>query len=177
MDKRQEEIIVKLYDDLFAEMRVYANAVLKDAGLAEEAVQETFLIACIKADTLMASSNRRGWLFLTLRNVCLHMQRSRRKILNNIMKLSFVEKTKNRDNGELADIKPEFWYNDLTADKDYEILHKLAVDGYSIKELAAEYGISISACKQRISRAKQRFRKMLDQGQEKSWKNFGEKCN
>ena len=46
---------------------------LRDHCLAEEAVQETFRIACAKADRLAESENRQGWLINTLKNV-LHLR-------------------------------------------------------------------------------------------------------
>lgn len=157
MEKRLEEMIAELYDEMFGEMFAYARAVLRDEGLAEEAVQECFRVACNKADYLAASANRRGWLMLVLRNTCMHIQRSQRRILQNLVEVAVHERWRtNRQDSE-----PTFWYGDLATDKDYMLLKKFAVDGYSIKELAEEYEISVSACKQRLVRARRRFKEML----------------
>ena len=45
-------------------------------------------------------------------------------------------------------------YGDLAKTKEYEILKKFVVDGYSQKEIADEYGISHNTCRQRMRRAK-----------------------
>lgn len=168
MDKQQTEIISGLYDEFFDNLRLYAGASLHDTGLAEEAVQETFRVACIKAEDLLASSNPRGWLILVLRNVILHIQRNRKRIVENLVELAFIEEKGSYEYNDIYGSDPEFWYGDLAKDKDYELLRKLSIEGYSIKELADEYGITISACKQRIFRAKRRFRTILEQENKKN---------
>ena len=64
----QEEIIAQLYREMYRKLVVYAENALNDS-LAEEAVQDTFRIACSKYDELMNSSNPQGWLMNTLKNV------------------------------------------------------------------------------------------------------------
>lgn len=160
MEKRHEEIIGGLYAELYGELLAYARAVLRDGSLAEEAVQECFRVACIKADELLACANRRGWLFLTLRNTCRHIQRNRGKLLRNLAQLAQAESGQPGRSDEQA---PGFWYGDLANDPDFALLVKFAVEGYSLRELAEEYGLSLSAVKQRIYRAKLRFREKLAQ--------------
>ena len=48
----QEEIIAQLYREMYRKLVVYAENALNDS-LAEEAVQDTFRIACSKYDELM----------------------------------------------------------------------------------------------------------------------------
>lgn len=161
MEKRLEEMIAALYDETFREMWLYARAVLRDEGLAEEAVQESFRVACNKAEFLAASANQRGWLFLVLRNTCKHIQRSRSKLLRNLAEAAAEEKAQTA-----ADFsEPNFLYGDLAQDRDFRLLQRFAVEGYSIKELAEEYGISVAACKQRLARARQRYRRILSEGE------------
>lgn len=167
MDKQQAKIIAELYDEFFGFLCVYAKAALHDKGLAEEAVQETFRIACGKAKDLLDSANPRGWLILTLRNVCRHMYRSRKKIVENLAEIAFSEEWGGYEYDDAASA-PEFWYGDLTQDKDFELLRRFAVDRCSLKELAAEYGITLAACKQRISRARRRFQAVLAKEEKKT---------
>ena len=76
MTDKQSEQIERLYFELFAQMTAYAGSVLKNRALAEEAVQETFRIACMKPESLCASPNPKGWLLLTLKNVLHNTVRS-----------------------------------------------------------------------------------------------------
>ncbi len=69
VDREQERLLEELYREMYSVLLCYANAALKDKALAEEAVQDTFRIACAKVGELSASENPRGWLMLTLKNV------------------------------------------------------------------------------------------------------------
>ena len=57
VDRDQERLLEELYREMYSVLLCYANAALKDKALAEEAVQDTFRIACAKADDLSASVN------------------------------------------------------------------------------------------------------------------------
>lgn len=58
----EQRLLKTLYLEQYHSLFLYANAVLRDSGLAEEAVQDTFRIACgrsrsfLPAKTLLA-----GW--------------------------------------------------------------------------------------------------------------------
>ena len=75
VDRDQDRLLEELYREMYSVLLCYANAALKDKALAEEAVQDTFRIACAKADDLSASVNPRGWLMLTLKNVLRNTRR------------------------------------------------------------------------------------------------------
>ena len=63
--------IEDLYADMYPKLFIYAKNSLGDFHLAEEAVQDTFRIACAKSAQLIESQNRPGWLTNTLhKNVC-----------------------------------------------------------------------------------------------------------
>lgn len=168
MDNKQKKFISGLYDEFFDNLRLYAEASLHNTSLAEEAVQETFCIACIKIDDLLASSNPRGWLILVLRNVILHIQRNKKEFLRSMSAISFREDAGGYEQAAFYDSQPEFWYKNLTQDKDYELLRKFVIEGYSLKELADEYGLAMSACKQRIRRVKLRFRAIFEKENKKN---------
>lgn len=51
--KDKDELIEGLYREMFTPLCVYAMNALDDRDLAEEAVQDTFRIACIKAGSLV----------------------------------------------------------------------------------------------------------------------------
>lgn len=137
----------------------YANIILSNASLAEEAVQETFVIACIKQHALENSPNPEGWLMNTLKNVCRNIQKNRNYYLSRILSLN---------ESVLGTTALEFdnlWetnVQDFISKEDFMILKKIILDGYSYKDLAKELGISLEACKKRAQRAKQRFRKNYD---------------
>ena len=71
-----ERLYLQMYDKLFS----YAKSSLRSDSLAEEAVQETFGIACSKPEALCASENPEGWLVKTLKYVLSNMARSRKTV-------------------------------------------------------------------------------------------------
>ena len=138
----------------------YANIILSNASLAEEAVQETFVIACIKQHALENSPNPEGWLMNTLKNVCRNIQKKNRNYyLSRILSLNeSVLGTTALESDNLWETNVQ----DFISKEDFMILKKIILDGYSYKDLAKELGISLEACKKRAQRAKQRFRKNYD---------------
>ena len=137
----------------------YANIILSNASLAEEAVQETFVIACIKQHALENSPNPEGWLMNTLKNVCRNIQKNRNYYLSRILSLNeSVLGTTALESDNLWETNVQ----DFISKEDFMILKKIILDGYSYKDLAKELGISLEACKKRAQRAKQRFRKNYD---------------
>ena len=133
----------------------YAKAIFGNDSIAEEVIQETFIIACINHKKLMSSPNPEGWIMNTHKNVCRNMKRSRANYLKRILTVdSYLLETVNADQGT-----PEI-NEDLTIfvnSDDYSLLKKIILDGYSIKEMANELNISIDACRKRFQRAKQKF--------------------
>lgn len=69
--KRMEQLYLEMYDKLMA----YARSCLSNESLAEEAVQETFHIACQKCEKVFDSPNPHGWLVLTLRYTIQNMKK------------------------------------------------------------------------------------------------------
>ena len=75
MNKRQQKAIEKLYYDYQEFLVIYAENTVKSRSLAEEAVQETFRIACMKPDAPFTGGDPRCWLICTLRYVMANMLR------------------------------------------------------------------------------------------------------
>lgn len=53
-------------------------------------------------------------------------------------------------------------YSDLVGAEDFDLLVKIAVEGDTIADVAAELGITVEACKKRVQRAKARLKKALE---------------
>ncbi len=50
LNNNQRRAIEELYNEMYYSLSAYARSALNDRSLAEEAVQDTFRIACAKAD-------------------------------------------------------------------------------------------------------------------------------
>jgi DNA-directed RNA polymerase specialized sigma24 family protein len=160
LDKTQEEFIKQLYIDMFYPLSAYAQSALGDKLLAEEAVQDTFRIACAKVDVLCASPNPEGWLVNTLKYVIQNTKRSRAR-LNSIVVTAM---TYDRDVlGTCTDeIDPELIYASIVGEDNFKLLKRVALDGYSMKEAAYEQGISVETCKKRIQRTKKKIIELFE---------------
>ena len=150
-----EALYVKQYEMLLT----YAMRTLKNDALAEEAVQETFRIACQKADVLYQSENKEGWLLNTLKNVILNIERMQFRTNRKMAEFAtLLADFPDRNNSIDLDVL----YRDIASTEEYILIKERVIEGKSISELALSRGISIAACKKRIQRAKQVLRKRLE---------------
>lgn len=154
MDKRIEQLYREMYELLYA----YAYSSLQNYMQAEDAVQDTFYIACTKKKEFLSSQNERGWLMNTLKFVIHNAWRKNAKTAA-LEDYAAV-------NGEQAvcdEIDIDILYGDLAEGEDYKLLRRIAVEYYTIAELADMLGISVEACKKRVQRARKRLRKQLQE--------------
>ena len=157
MTAEQSREITRLYYDLYDKLlktgRRYFD---RNEGLAEEAVQETFRIACTKAADICSSPNPAGWIVLAFQNVVRNMWRERaaaRKLLD-------LYSAENQENTASEDsIGMRILYGDVVNTEEYKLLHEMVLEGKSHLEMAQERGITVDACKKRVQRAKEFLRK------------------
>ena len=84
MNDAEEMEFEKIYKKLYEQLLICAISTLKDNGLAEEAVQDTFRLAYVKEKEFFRSKNKKTWLFKTLKNVLKNvtkMQNRRKKFM------------------------------------------------------------------------------------------------
>ncbi|MDO5785746.1 MAG: sigma-70 family RNA polymerase sigma factor [Eubacteriales bacterium] len=157
INEKQEEKIEQLYLEMYALLLSYANSILKNDSRAEEAVQETFRIACTKPNDLLSSKNPKGWLTNTLKNVLWNMRKDYAKTQK--MVIGYIQEQEWDTIGDCDEIEVDILYSDLAGCKEYQLIKKIAFEHKSILEISRELGISVEACSKRIQRAKKRLRK------------------
>ncbi|MBQ2384389.1 MAG: sigma-70 family RNA polymerase sigma factor [Oscillospiraceae bacterium] len=158
MDEQQEHLLETLYLQLYERLFVYARSCLGSAELAEEAVQETFRIACQVPEKLFGSPDPAGWLVLTQRNVILRFSRDRRmlrKVLEDHQAL-YTQETAQEPSLELM-----LLWADRKLSEDLSLLWAYAVEGRSHRELARERDITVECCRKRLQRARDRLKERL----------------
>ena len=111
--------ITTLYQEMYGRMIAYASSVLGDRSLAEEAVQDTFCIFCVKAETTLRYENPQGWLMRTLQNVMRNMQRHRAAASRLIMQSLQTERLEELLVYDEEDV--ELLYGDLAAHADFQL--------------------------------------------------------
>ena len=160
MDAEQNRKIEELYREIFGKMKVYACCSLDNEALAEEAVQETFRIACQKPEQLWESANLRGWLVQTLKYTIRNIQRNRetaKRIMEKYLMTQIDDFTFSEDR-----IDFHILYENVADTEELKLLAEMAIEGRSHLEMANSRGISVSACKKRVQRAKETLRKKID---------------
>lgn len=153
--KQIEELYFELYDKLMA----YACSSMENISLAEEAVQETFRIACQKPESVCNSANPQGWIFVTLKNTIRNIRSNRAsaKFLLEQYLLTHASEIVFSDNKLSIDVM----YENVAELDEFQLLKEMALEGKSHQEMAEKRGITVSACKKRMQRAKELLQKKL----------------
>lgn len=152
--KRIEEFYLEMYDRLF----IYARSALDNESLAEEAIQETFRIVCMKPEDLLSSPNPKGWIVNTLKYTIQNMKRSRDKA--NVLLTQYLAANSSVAFSEDR-ISLEVTYENVARSEEFSLIKEMAVDGRSHLEMARSRGISVDACKKRVQRAKEFLRRKI----------------
>ncbi len=147
----------QMYQEMYPTLYAYALRILKDHALAEEAIQDTFCIACAKREQALSNPKPRGWLMLTLKHVMQNMLRAQRKVQRLLFLTAGEEQP--AEAPELLDV--DVLFGDVSDSEDFRLLKRIALDQCTIVELAQDLGISVEACKKRVQRARKRLQKKL----------------
>lgn len=164
-DIPNEDQISRLYEEMYGCMFAYALSVLQDSHLAEEAVQDTFCILCMKSEQALEKTNPNGWLMRTLQNVIRNMKRQRAAMNRLIMASLQIEDLKEATVYDEEDV--DLLYGDVAERSDFKLLKRIVLDNYSMSEAAEEFGITVEACKKRVQRMKGYLKNKLSNFQDK----------
>ncbi|MBQ9167325.1 MAG: sigma-70 family RNA polymerase sigma factor [Oscillospiraceae bacterium] len=160
MDAEQSKRIEELYQEMFEKLRSYAFSSLDNEALAEEAVQETFRIACQKPEKLCDSPNSQGWLVQTLKYTIRNIQSNRataKRIIEKYLMTQIKEFSFSEDRLDFTVL-----YENVADTEEFKLLSEMAIEGRSHLEMADSRGISVSACKKRVQRAKETLQRKIN---------------
>ena len=160
MDKIQEENIDALYRQMHDFLYAYAMSVLCDPELALEAVQETFVIACRKPAELLSSKNPQGYIVNTLRNVMRNELRTRARLSRLILRNAEMSTFASDADPSAHGTDPLLGYEGSIPPDELELIRMAVLDGMSMAEIAKKLGISVSAVKKRLQRAREKLREI-----------------
>jgi len=160
MRKQYIHEIAEKYTEMYNMLLTYAVCKLKNEDLAEEAVQDTFQIACQKPEALLGSPNPEGWIVNTLKNVLrntVRNQNTARRILTAYLSAHAKELAAAADQADM-----ELLYGDIIASEEFQLVKSITLDGRSYLDVARELGISVAACRKRVQRAREILKKKLE---------------
>jgi len=153
MTDNDNEFLMALYNEMFKLLLAVAISHIEDFHRAEELVQDTFLIAARKIDTVRCSKNPHGWLRNTLINLIKHEIRARIRIAKQIV--SFETLNDNEQPSKSDD--NIFEIMSMFNEKEREMLRKFYIEGLTITELANELEINYDACRKRLAKIKEKL--------------------
>ena len=151
-DHRQ--LVEKYFQSEYAEMLSFAFYMLENHSMAEVAVQDTFMTALEKAEKFTSSPNPVGWLYNTLKFKIKHIFRDKQTLITRFLPVDEITESQLASTDDT-----QYPFSFPAEDPDSKLLIQFYIQGYTMKELAREYGITPGACKMRIKRAKERVKK------------------
>ena len=134
MKARYKLEIERLYLQLYPLLFEYARSSLSSDSLAEEAVQDTFQIACQKPEAMINSPNPEGWIMNTLKNVLKNTIRNQnisRRILLDYFASNINDITVTNDRVGL-----EILYEDVADLEEFKMVKAMALEGKSYLEMS-----------------------------------------
>lgn len=127
-----------------------------DAETARDLVQETFLLASMKADVLERHEKPEAWLYLTLQfSTKREMSRAYRKAEIPISDRDTLSLSEN------VELPMRSYLPEKLSGSERELLLLRVDRGLSCTDIAELYGITPNACRKRLSRTVQKCRRML----------------
>lgn len=159
MKPEQRQKIEELYLEMFDKLMVYACSNLDSEALAEEAVQETFRVACQKPEQVCESVNPQGWLVQTLKYTICNIRSSQataKRIIEKYLMSQIKDFSFSEDPLDLRVL-----YENVADTEEFKLLAEMFIEGRSHLEMAQSRSISVSACKKRVQRAKEALQKRI----------------
>ena len=153
---KNEDQLRQLYIKHYGYLIRFARSFVKN-DLAEDLVQETFLIAQKRLDRVLSSENPTGWLINTLKNVIGNTYQRRQFIYTKLIPETVID-----ESGEYV-YSVNDMYAGLIGEEALSLLIWVYCEDISYPEAASRLGISLSACKKRIQRAKLALKKAIEQ--------------
>lgn len=146
-----------LYEKYSDKLFNIANGILRNRSIAEEIVQDTFMILLINRETVVEYEHPYAFLLKALRNrIGSEIQREYHKREEPLEEKHESIAATRPDAERLEDILPRW----LTKDERQFLLWRIQ-DGLSFQEIALRLNISEHACHARMYRLREKFKKKI----------------
>ncbi len=164
MPTEQDLFFESQYQKNFGKLKTIAFSELRNMPVAEELVQETFLIALKDYETFCQRENPLAYLKKILRYKILEYKREKKRYLKIFLSMDyeFLSKVKAPSppspistSGILETVR------ETLTDEEWYILRKFAIDGASHLQIAKELGITVSASQKRLERIRKKLENSL----------------
>ena len=133
----------------------YAYRLTLDKNYAEEIVQEAFTEAYKKVDLLRQHENPVGWLYITTKNIA-------RSYLRKAKRINAIIHTEEFEQPIMYEDNISYYLADNLSKEEFDIITRFYKDRQPVTEIAENLNISISACKMRLKRARDKLKKSYE---------------
>ena len=162
LNHEEQRFVHDLYEQHFVALLNYARRLGFRDEVAEDYVQDTFVVVVRHIDEVKNCRSTRAYLIKVLKNTIGYNLRSIRYASSLKEKLAKKKQyTRAREPG-IEELEPETLYRGLISDEDLDLLIQYYQNGWSLKELAVKLGITYETCKKRLLRAREHLRRVLD---------------
>ena len=163
MTAEQKQFLAEKYFSQREFLLEYAESYLHNYALSEEAVQQTFEIACRKIDDFYSCPTPDAWLTKTLSLVLSNVDRRYQAERNTLALL--CEYRPDLAPSPEVQLPMRISYGPLVDTPHFRLLYEYEIIGRDLSELAEELGINEAACKKRLERARAFLKKKLREAQ------------
>jgi RNA polymerase sigma factor (sigma-70 family) len=144
-------------------LRRYAYGLVREPDMADDLVQDCLERALSRWYLRRSEGDLRAWLFTILRNLYINAYRARRR-RGPIGTLDEALSTGTQDPESGIEARAALAALDQLPEDQKSLLLLIAVEGLSYEETAKVLGIPIGTVMSRLSRARQRFRTVVETG-------------
>ena len=156
LTEEQKSFVDKHYRADYKKLFYYAKSSNLDDSHSEEAVQDTFKIACAKIDDFQSSLKPEAWLMKTLKYVILNMKKCQWHAKKYLLSATITEGFAIKH--DLTDVDYEMLFGDIAKSKEFKLFIRVYLDGLTTKEAAREFGLTLETCKKQLQRLKKKIR-------------------
>lgn len=164
MPTDQDLYFESLYREYFDKLKIIARSKVKNESIAEELVQETFLVALDHYEIFSQHENPFAYLKASLKyKLCEYdrdIRRYRRLFLS--MDHELTAQIRAPSNPSLIS-EPGIWetVREMLTDDEWYLLWNFAMKGASHRQIAASLGISVAASHKRLERIRKKLEPVL----------------
>lgn len=163
----QEQLFIQeLYNSHFKALLNRTRRLGFGDEIAEDYVQETFLIAIKRIDDIKTCRKPRAYLTKILKNVIGYNLRQTHSALRLLKKIQDQNADSPLTGTHVEELDPETLYRGAVSAEELRLLIQFYQEGKTSKEIAEASGIGIEACKKRILRAREHLRHILDESEQ-----------
>jgi len=160
MITEMEQKTTELWNRFSNGLRLFILKKVNNEALADDLLQETFIRIHSKIDTLRDDSKVQSWVFQVARHIINDHFRK-----NNLLAVGEVPETidseEESDEAMTETIRDMVHFLNDLSDQDCQAICRVELEGASIKEYAEIAGISYTAAKTRVARARHKLSDLL----------------